>query len=153
MLENEIRIGNCVEYKNEIHSIKSIYANSENVYCAELHEKNDLTGYTVKLSDLKAINLNDEILTKLGFQKEANAMFINDFAYKIQIDADAYHSDTVLYEGIGGHCYEKTGKLFLSVLRAGNYVGKSVEFLHEFQNHWFALRNLEYDCRAVLNSL
>ena len=137
MENTQVRIGNIVNINN------SVYNNKPRKVDIDLLIDWDI-------NNPKPIPLTDEILTKLGFEKSENSMFINGFAYKMQIDADAYHKDTVLYEGIGGHCYKKTGKLFLSVFRAGNYVGKSVEFLHEFQNHWFALTALEYNCSSVL---
>lgn len=98
-----------------------------------------------ELNNPESIDLNDEILLKLGFDKQENNRYINGFEYSLLLDSDSYKDDTVEYNGIGGWNFKETGKLFLSVLRAGNYVGKSVEFLHEFQNHWFALTGNEFE--------
>lgn len=97
------------------------------------------------LNKPEPIDLKDDILLKLGFDKHRNNSYVNGFEYSLLLKKDYDKMDTVEYNGIGGHCFNKTGKLFLSVYRAGNYVGKSVEFLHEFQNHWFSLTGHEFN--------
>lgn len=140
MKNTNVRIGNIVNINNSVYNNKPCKVDLDLLIDWDINNP-------------QPIPLTDDVLIKLGFEKVPSSMFINGFVYKMQIDADAYYKDTVLYEGIGGHRYEETGKLFLSVLRAGNYVGKSVEFLHEFQNHWYSLTNDEYDCDTVLNSI
>ena len=91
------------------------------------------------------IELTDDILLRLGFSKKRNENYINKYEYSLLLNPDSDIEDTIEYNGIGGTCYHETNKLFLTVFCNGHYAGKSVEFLHEFQNHWFALKKEEFD--------
>jgi hypothetical protein len=132
MKREEVRLGNYV-----------FITNSKHTKAIRKVDLNLLIDW--ELNKHEPIDLKDEILLKLGFDRQRNNSYINGFEYSLLLKPDHHKMDTVEYRGIGGHCFEKTGKLFLSVLRAGNYVGKSVEFLHEFQNHWFALTGDEFE--------
>lgn len=97
------------------------------------------------MNNPEPIELTDDILLRLGFSKERNENYINKYEYSLLLNPDSDIENTIEYNGIGDINYHETNKLFLTVYCNKHYAGKSIEFLHEFQNHWFALKKEEFD--------
>ncbi len=130
----ELRIDNYVGYGVNVVKVKSMHIesvlkNRKDVYI-ELNTK--LPHYCVNLSEVKPIPLTEEILLRLGFNKDYKNGYIG---------IDSGNVDFVLTEpfvlGEWQNCYE------FEFIAGGWPKLKKIEYVHDLQNFFYSLHSEE----------
>lgn len=126
MNAKELRIGNLIKWQDESHEIVSVTAiDIENNECYVATSNNE----QAQIEEFEPIQLTDELIYKLGFQDMGNC-----FNYNI----DPALSFRVL---------SSKGDYYPSIIEEPEFAGlepnivtlKSIQYLHQLQNLFFAL--------------
>ncbi len=120
MKANELRIGNYVEYRDERNKVCAILRN---------HIKIEGLKGSLSLSDVKPIQLTEEWMLKLGFEKE---FFIDDLP--IYLEKKARLETLLLDEYL--YVNKRMPEEPWTTLR-------KIKYVHELQNLYFALTGEE----------
>lgn len=138
-LENELRIGNWVQYKDGDVSVIEAMP-SKDVVCISGLTDSSINGI-YELRFLQPIKLTEEWLIKFGFEKDENEFTLPKFKgfiksyYDICVRCSKDFCDLVLTENLGNN---ETYSIILP---------QKLKYIHQLQNLYFALTGLELELK------
>jgi hypothetical protein len=134
---NELRLGNWVMYNNQIVKTTGLHYGMFECGCPD--DNNWMC--TGRISEVHPIELTEEVLLKIGFEKERQ--LISNLFY-LDYETDVDNIIRVKYV-----IYPKAPSLLkITTSQCGNYecfefMKRGVKYLHELQNVYYCLTNEE----------
>ena len=146
-MQKEIRNGNYYQFTGS-----SCDYEEGKIICFQSRIWVELHEGTMNIGDLKPVPLTHEILLACGFTHVQNATYLNGNQYRLQVCG--HGKDGTWFDGIENRNF-RAGKPLLSVnlLCRGNYVCAGVDYLHELQNLYFAVKRLELPIKSKITNL